>query len=99
MMTIVTSHEIREIATNPADSPNYSWYDASGYEADDKSPVPTVEVGQLQENVGSARVVECPKRLRRTWPLCRHWVLVSSLCCCLITSLHLTYLQLRVCFF
>lgn len=33
MMTIVTSHEIREAATDPQLN---AWYDAAGYEADDK---------------------------------------------------------------
>jgi hypothetical protein len=33
MMTIVASHEIREAVTDPQLN---AWYDASGYEADDK---------------------------------------------------------------
>ena len=33
MMTIVMSHEIREAVTDPDLN---AWYDASGYEADDK---------------------------------------------------------------
>jgi len=33
MITIVTSHEIREAVTDPQLN---AWYDASGYEADDK---------------------------------------------------------------
>jgi hypothetical protein len=36
MLTIVTSHEIREAVTDPVDSGAYAWYDAAGYEADDK---------------------------------------------------------------
>ncbi len=36
MMTIVSSHEIRESVTDPADNGHYAWYDAAGYEADDK---------------------------------------------------------------
>jgi len=36
MLTIVTSHEIREAVTDPGDFGQYAWYDASGYEADDK---------------------------------------------------------------
>lgn len=36
MMTIVTSHEIRESVTDPGDSNTNAWYDAAGYEADDK---------------------------------------------------------------
>ena len=36
MMTIVMSHEIREAVTNPGDSGKGAWFDASGYEADDK---------------------------------------------------------------
>jgi len=33
MLTIVTSHEIREAVTDPDLN---AWYDAAGYEADDK---------------------------------------------------------------
>jgi hypothetical protein len=33
MLTIVTSHEIREAVTDPDSN---AWYDAAGYEADDK---------------------------------------------------------------
>ena len=36
MLTIVTSHEIREAVTDPGDNNKNAWYDASGYEADDK---------------------------------------------------------------
>ncbi len=36
MMTIVASHEIREAVTDPGDNNVNAWYDASGYEADDK---------------------------------------------------------------
>jgi len=36
MLTIVTSHEIRESVTDPADNGAYAWYDYAGYEADDK---------------------------------------------------------------
>lgn len=36
MMTIVASHEIREAVTDPGDNGVNAWYDASGYEADDK---------------------------------------------------------------
>jgi hypothetical protein len=36
MLTIVTSHEIREAVTDPGDSSINAWYDAAGYEADDK---------------------------------------------------------------
>jgi hypothetical protein len=36
MLTIVTSHEIREAVTDPGDNNVNAWYDASGYEADDK---------------------------------------------------------------
>ena len=36
MLTIVTSHEIREAVTDPGDNNQNAWYDASGYEADDK---------------------------------------------------------------
>ena len=36
MLTIVTSHEVRESVTDPGDSGIYAWYDAAGYEADDK---------------------------------------------------------------
>jgi hypothetical protein len=35
MLTIVTSHETREAATDPGDNGN-AWYDLYGYEADDK---------------------------------------------------------------
>ena len=36
MLTIISSHEIREAATDPGDSNVNAWYDAAGYEADDK---------------------------------------------------------------
>lgn len=36
MMTIVTSHEIREAITDPGDNNANAWYDRRGYEADDK---------------------------------------------------------------
>jgi hypothetical protein len=36
MLTIVTSHEVREAVTDPADNGVYAWYDSAGYEADDK---------------------------------------------------------------
>jgi len=36
MLTIVTSHEIREAVTDPGDNGVNAWYDAAGYEADDK---------------------------------------------------------------
>lgn len=36
MLTIVTSHEIREAVTDPGDNNVNAWYDAAGYEADDK---------------------------------------------------------------
>ncbi|MEO8127265.1 MAG: hypothetical protein ABI822_09250, partial [Bryobacteraceae bacterium] len=36
MLTIVSSHEIREAVTDPGDNNVNAWYDASGYEADDK---------------------------------------------------------------
>ena len=36
MLTIVTSHEVREAVTDPGDNNVYGWYDAAGYEADDK---------------------------------------------------------------
>ena len=36
MLTIVTSHEIREAVTDPGDFSQNAWYDRLGYEADDK---------------------------------------------------------------
>jgi hypothetical protein len=36
MLTIIGSHEIREAVTNPGDFNAYGWYDANGYEGDDK---------------------------------------------------------------
>jgi hypothetical protein len=36
MLTIVSSHEIREAVTDPGDFNTNAWYDSSGYEADDK---------------------------------------------------------------
>ena len=36
MLTIVTSHEIREAVTDPGDGNVNAWDDAAGYEADDK---------------------------------------------------------------
>jgi len=36
MLTIVTSHEIREAVTDPGDNNTDAWYDSTGYEADDK---------------------------------------------------------------
>ena len=36
MLTIVSSHEIREAVTDPGDFGKNAWYDAAGYEADDK---------------------------------------------------------------
>lgn len=36
MLTIVSSHEIREAVTDPGDNGANAWYDAVGYEADDK---------------------------------------------------------------
>jgi hypothetical protein len=36
MLTIVSSHEIREAVTDPGDFGRNAWYDAAGYEADDK---------------------------------------------------------------
>jgi len=36
MLTIVASHEIREAVTDPGDNNVNAWYDAAGYEADDK---------------------------------------------------------------
>ncbi len=36
MLTIVSSHEIREAVTDPGDFGNNAWYDSAGYEADDK---------------------------------------------------------------
>ena len=36
MLTIVTSHEIREAVTDPGDNNVNAWYDAAGDEADDK---------------------------------------------------------------
>jgi len=36
MLTIVTGHEIREAVTDPGDHKANAWYDAVGYEADDK---------------------------------------------------------------
>jgi hypothetical protein len=36
MLTIVTSHEVREAVTDPGDNNVNAWYDAAGYEADDK---------------------------------------------------------------
>ncbi len=36
MLTIISSHEIREAVTDPGDGNTNAWYDASGYEADDK---------------------------------------------------------------
>ena len=36
MLTIVSSHEIREAVTDPGESNKSAWYDQSGYEADDK---------------------------------------------------------------
>ncbi|HQR44450.1 MAG TPA: hypothetical protein PLB02_07420 [Thermoanaerobaculia bacterium] len=36
MLTIVTSHEIREAVTDPGDNGKNAWYDRRGYEADDK---------------------------------------------------------------
>ena len=36
MLTIVSSHEIREAVTDPGESNKGAWYDQSGYESDDK---------------------------------------------------------------
>jgi hypothetical protein len=36
MLTIISSHEIREAATDPVEFNTYAWYDSAGYEADDK---------------------------------------------------------------
>jgi hypothetical protein len=36
ILTIVSSHEIREAVTDPGDFGAYAWYDAAGYEGDDK---------------------------------------------------------------
>jgi hypothetical protein len=36
MLTIVTSHEVREAVTDPGDYGTNDWYDLFGYEADDK---------------------------------------------------------------
>jgi hypothetical protein len=36
MLTIISSHEIREAVTDPVENNTYAWYDAAGYEADDK---------------------------------------------------------------
>jgi hypothetical protein len=36
MLTIVSSHEIRESATDPGNNNSYAFYDATGNEADDK---------------------------------------------------------------
>jgi hypothetical protein len=36
LLTIVGSHEIREAVTDPGDFGAYAWYDANGYEGDDK---------------------------------------------------------------
>ena len=36
MLTIISSHEIREAATDPGENNTYAWYDTAGYEADDK---------------------------------------------------------------
>jgi hypothetical protein len=36
MLTIVTSHEIREAVTDPGSNNKNAWYDSQGYEADDK---------------------------------------------------------------
>jgi hypothetical protein len=36
MLTIISSHEIREAATDPVEFNTYAWYDKAGYEADDK---------------------------------------------------------------
>jgi hypothetical protein len=36
MLTIVSSHEIREAVTDPGDNNANGWYDAAGYEGDDK---------------------------------------------------------------
>jgi len=36
MLTIVTSHEVREAVTDPGDNGVNAWYDSAGYEADDK---------------------------------------------------------------
>jgi|SRR5579864_1671751 len=36
MLTLVSSHEIRESATDPGDDNVNAWYDRRGYEADDK---------------------------------------------------------------
>jgi hypothetical protein len=36
MLTIFASHEIREAVTDPGDNSTNAWYDACGYEADDK---------------------------------------------------------------
>ena len=36
MLTIVTSHEIREAVTDPGDNGSNAWYARRGYEADDK---------------------------------------------------------------
>ena len=36
MLTIVSSHEIREAVTDPGDFNTNAWYDSAGYEADDK---------------------------------------------------------------
>lgn len=36
MLTLVTSHEVREAVTDPGDNNVNAWYDSVGYEADDK---------------------------------------------------------------
>ncbi|MEO8100546.1 MAG: hypothetical protein ABI811_22805 [Acidobacteriota bacterium] len=36
LLTIVTSHEIREAVTDPGDNGANGWYDLTGYEAEDK---------------------------------------------------------------
>jgi hypothetical protein len=36
MLTIITSHEVRESVTDPGDNGVNGWYDSAGYEADDK---------------------------------------------------------------
>jgi hypothetical protein len=36
ILTVIGSHEIREAVTDPGDFGAYAWYDANGYEGDDK---------------------------------------------------------------
>jgi hypothetical protein len=56
MLTIVTSHEIREAATDPGEFNANAWYDRVGYEADDKCAWHNLY--QLNRNSGLAFFVQ-----------------------------------------